>query len=323
MRTGCLVIVLVLVGFTSFGLYLSWGYEVLILFLALVAGGFMYLFYRQKKQDLVEKEAEQTEEPFAKEASFTELSLQDPDKLLQQFRSRHKEDTSELENHTVTSTDQSFSNLQADEEAAFNRAVEELKKVRYADDSIRMQWIRSLENYTKNEIIRLQNNSNSVLEQRLIALFISRSFVYVRVLVNLLDISVKMDRLNDTYSKQLESRLVSLSTSDFERITRIISLHLLDLFLSDHVTTLLFDDQFTKRKFTQIVINGLQFSKKDTDRLANVTTDTEVMQLLLSEFQLDQTNRELIDLAKTAFENVADPLKDEISSAIKNLSSRT
>lgn len=184
-----------------------------------------------------------------------------------------------------------------------------------------MQWIRLLENYTKIATERLQSSRESPFDKRITALFISRSFVYCRVFVNLLDISVKMERIDETYSEQLEARLVALSESDYERVSRVIALHLLDLFLSDHVTTLLFDDQFTRRRFTQIVMNGLQFSEADTNRLASLKTDTEVMQLLLSEFQLDAENKLLIDLAKTAFENMIDPLKEAITDEVRNMGS--
>lgn len=278
MRSGCFVMVIALYLFAAYGLYVSWGVYAPLLLTFCVLAFFAFVFVRIRKNTHDEK-AEQLNE---KDFEFQPV-LQDPDTLLAQFRREYEQKMDE-------------------DEKLFQRAVEEVKNKQYPDDSPRMIWIRTFEQYTNRFMQRAQLKTKEPLMKRLNAILIANSLLYIQVFVNLVEIASTMNRLPEETVKRLDDELVRLSKYDFERLIRIIALHFVHLFLSDHGTAVYFNDSFTKGSFTSAVIDGLSFSKQETLLLQGIQTDTQYMEVLLNQLNVD-ASQPLIDLAKTSFEN--------------------
>ncbi|PWA08282.1 hypothetical protein DCC39_15225 [Pueribacillus theae] len=309
MRIGCATIFGMFLGFIGYGLFLSWGIDIVVVFVALVAMLGLILYYRLKnKNEEIPDTPKASNEEDKKERESPQLVLQDPDTLLQKFRMTHQEENGHLIERTP---------LHEDNEA-FTKAVEELKKETYKDDSPRMQWINQLEKDTKKLVEKAQLKTNGPVMKRVNSIFILHGFLYIRVFVNLIDISIKMEQLDRMHTERLDQYLSSISKSEYERLNRVIALHYLDLFLSDHAVSVMFTDTFSRRSFTQSVMNGLGFGKQETLMLQAIETDTEYVQVLLEQLRMEKSKK-LIDLAKTAFENTEAPLKEKI---ITELNSR-
>lgn len=291
MRLGCLVMVIALYLFGAYGLYVSWGFAAPLIFTFCVLVVFAFVFVRIRKNT-----HDEHDEPIIENSSEFQPVLQDPDTLLQQFRREHAQ--------------------KLDEEEKFQRAVEEVKNKRYADDSARMTWIRTFEQYTNRFMQRAQLKTKDPLMKRLNVLLIANSLLYIRVFVNLVEIASTMNRLPEDTIKRLDDALVRLSRYDFDRLIRIIALHFVHLFLSDHGTSVYFHDSFTKRSFTTAVMNGLSFSRQETLLLQGIQTDTQYMEVLLNQLSMD-ASQPLIDLAKTSFENTKTRLIENIVNALQ------
>lgn len=306
MRVGCIGVVLVLLGFVAYGLYISWGFVAVFMFAALVAGIGTVIYFRLKNSQVGDETTEKNEEESVsiEVKQVGQTVLQDPDSLLAQFRQQH------------TTEDDNISPL-ANEEEAFQRAVEEVKKQLHAEDSDRMTWIRTFEQYTDRFVQRTQLKTNDPLMKRLNSLFILNGLLYIRVFVNLVEIAQKMDRLSESAVEKLDDSLARLSKQEYERLNRIIVLHYVDLFLADHAASIYFDDTFTKRSLTTAVMEGLSFGKQETLLLQAIQTDTQYIEVLLSQMQVDP-DKQLIDLAKTAFENTQTRLIEKVTTAIQN-----
>lgn len=296
MRLGCFAIVIALYCFAAYGLYVSWGiYPPLILTVCALAV-FLFVFIRvrknhQQEEQQKQQEQKQTENNEKQETEFQPF-LQDPDTLLAQFRREHEQHSNE-------------------EEILFQRAVEEVKNKQYADDSARMMWIRAFEEYTNRFMQRAQLKTKEPLMKRLNALIIANSLLYIRVFVNLVEIASAMNRLPKDVVHRLDESLVRLSKHDFERFIRIIALHFVHLFVHDHSASVYFNEAFTKRSFTSAVLNGLSFSKQETLLLQGIQTDSQYMEVLLQQLNIEST-QQLIDLAKTSFENTKTRLIERI-----------
>lgn len=302
MRTGCATIFVLLLGFIGYGLFLSWGIDIVVVFVALVAMFGLVLYYRLKNKDEeIPETPKAINEEDKKESESPQLVLQDPDTLLQKFRMTHQEEDGHFNERTPIHEDNE----------AFTKAVEELKKETYKDDSPRMQWINQLEKDTKKLVEKAQLKTNEPVMKRVNSLFILHGFLYIRVFVNLIDISIKMEQMDRMHAERLDQYLSSISKSEYERLNRVIALHYLDLFLSDHTVSVMFNDTFSRRSFTQSVMNGLGFGKQETLMLQAIETDTEYVQVLLEQLRMEKSKK-LIDLAKTAFENTEAPLKEKI-----------
>lgn len=309
MRVGCFSIVFVFLTFVAYGLYISWGILAVFIFVALIVTIGTIIYFRLKSAQLneetteIKKEHEKTSITH-KTTQGSQSVLQDPDSLLAQFRQQHtsKEHEIEISDH---------------EEEAFQRAVDEVKNRQHAENSERMTWIRTLEQYTERFIRRTQLKTNDPLMKRLNPLFISNGLLYIRVFVNLMDIAQKMDRLSTSAVEKLDDSLSQLSKQEYERLNRIIALHYVDLFLADHTTAIYFDDTFTKRSFTTAVMEGLSFGKQETLLLQAIQTDTQYIEVLLSQLQVD-VDKQLIDLAKTAFENTQARLIEKVIAELQN-----
>lgn len=289
MRLGCLSTVIGLYLFAAYGLYVSWGSLAFIIFTLCVGVVSALVFIRLRKNN-------HEEEQNKSDMEFQPI-IQDPDSLFVQFRREHEQKTNE-------------------EEKQFQLAVEEVKKEQYDDDSERMAWIRTFEKYANRFMQRVQLKTKEPLMKRLNSLLIVNSLLYIRVFVNLVEIASKMNRLPEETVKNLDRALVRLSKYDFESLIRVISLHFVNLFLTDHTTSIYFDDSFTKRKFTTAVMNGLSFSKQETLLLQGIQTDTQYMEVLLNQLDID-VNQQLIDLAKTSFENTKLRLIEKIINELK------
>jgi len=136
------------------------------------------------------------------------------------------------------------------------------------------------------------------------------------VFVNLVEISSTMNRLPKETVKRLDEALVRLSKNDFERLIRMIVLHFVHLFVNDHSSSVYFNEFFTKRSFTSAVMNGLGFSKQETLLLQGIQTDTKYMEVLLHQIDID-ASQQLIDLAKTSFENTKTRLIEKIANELQ------
>lgn len=291
MRIGCLAAVIGLYLFAAYGLYVSWGLVALIIFTLGVGIVSALVFIRLRKNSL-DEEQEETQH----NVGFQPI-IQDPDSLLAEFRREYEQKTDE-------------------EEKQFQQAVETVKNKQYADDSERMTWIRTFEQYAERFMQRAQLKTNEPLMKRLNSVLILNSLLYIRVFVNLVEIASHMNRLPEETVKNLDGALVRLSKSDFERCIRMISLHYVNLFLSDHGTSIYFNDTFTKRTFTTAVMSGLSFSKQEMLLLQGIQTDTQYVEALLNHLDID-VNQQLIDLAKTSFENTKTRLIEKIVSELK------
>lgn len=301
MRVGCLSIAIILFGFVSYGLYISWGIRAVLIFAVLIGVISSILYFRIKNISSEEEENEEIEnDDERKEEMLTNQPvLQDPDSLLAQFREQH-------------SAEEGI----ADEEEAFERAVQEVKNQQHAEDSERMNWIRTFDHFTERFVQRAQLKTKSPLMKRLNVIFILNGLLYVRVFVNLVEIAQKMERLPSSMVETIDRSLSQLSKQDYERLNRMIALHYVDLFISDHTTSLYFDDTFTKRNLTSEVMEGLSFSKQETLLLQGVQTDTQYIELMFDILGIE-SNKSLIDLAKTAFENTKPRMIERVIAEIE------
>lgn len=287
MRLGCLVMGIVLYLFGVYGLYVSWEFYAPLIFTFCVLAFFGFVFVRIRKNADNENDEQQIED----NSEFQPV-LQNPDVLFAKFRRENEQKLDE-------------------EEMLFQRAVEEVKNKQYEDDSARMTWIRTFEQYTDRFMQRAQLKTKEPLLKRLNVLLIANSLLYIRVFVNLVEIASTMHRLPEETVKRLDDALVRLSKYEFERLIRIIALHFVHLFLNDHGTSIYFNESFTKRLFTSAVIDGLSFSKQETLLLQGIQTDTQYMEVLLNQLNMD-ASQPLIDLAKTSFENTKTRLIEKI-----------
>lgn len=305
MRVGCIGVGLLLLGFVAYGLYVSWGTLGVAIFVGVV--GAVSLVLRSPLKKVNEHNEEPVEKDSRNQSETTQTIgqpiLQDPDSLLAQFRQLNM--TNEA---PATNGDDGLNE-------AFERAVEEVKKIKHAEDSDRMMWIRTFEQYTERFLQRTQLKTNDPLMKRLNSLFILNGLLYIRVFVNLVEIAVKMERLQDDHFKRLDRTLAGLSKNDYERLNRIIVLHYVDLFLADHTVAIYFNDTFTKRSVTEAVMDGLSFGKQETLLLQAITTDTQYVEVLLGQLRLE-ADQQLIDLAKTAFENTQPRLTEKLLAEI-------
>ncbi len=309
-KLGCFGILLVLVGFIAYGLYVSWGITgilVLVIGASAISGVLAVRLRRTEGHEEAERDKEETTDPIS---STGQPVTQDPDSLLAHFRNMH-------EKRSQVKRDDS--SLQLDEnDEAFQRAVEEVKKMEYADDSSRMKWVTTFENYTTQFAQRAQLKTKDPLMQRLNPLFIMNGFLYLRVFVNLLEIAHKMERVDSSHIKNLDDVLAGVSKEEYERMNRVIALHYVDLFVSDHAVSVYFDDTFTKSSLITSVIEGLSFGKREKLLLQSITTDTEYVDVLLGQLQMERGNKQLIDLAKTAFENTHQRLSEKLIAELNN-----
>lgn len=309
-KLGCFGILLILLGLVAYGLYVSWGMTgilVLIIVVGAISAVLAVRLRRVEDQEEMESDIEEKTDPVS---STGQPVTQDPDSLLAHFRNMH-------EKRSQVKRDDS--SLQLDEnDEAFQRAVEEVKKMEHAEDSSRMRWITTLENYTTQFAQRAQLKTKTPMMQRLNPLFVTNGFLYLRVFVNLLEIAHKMGRVDSSHIEKLDDVLAQVSKDEYERINRVIALHYVDLFVSDHAVSVYFDDSFTKSSLITSVIEGLSFGKREKLLLQSITTDTEYVDVLLGQLQMEQGNKQLIDLAKTAFENTHQRLTEKLITELNN-----
>ncbi len=304
MRIGCLSIAAALLAFAAYGLYVSWGIAAVYLLAAAAALMGILIGVRLQAVYKKQKRNEETEEIEAFAKQDIQPVLQDPDLLLARFRQQHAEGEVRV-------------SQAANEEEAFQRAVEEVKRQQHAHDSDRMTWIRQFEQYTERFVQRAQFKTHDPLMRRLNSLFILNGLLHIRVFVNLVQIAEKMGRLPQSAIEELDHALVRMSKREFEKLNRMIALHYLDLFLTDHASSLYFNDTFTKRSLMIAVLDGLSFSKQETLLLRGIQTDTQFIEAMFDVLKIE-ADQPWIDLAKTAFENTKTPLFEKLAAEIRN-----